>query len=784
MARCVIAAVLCVLVSLSIVVPHATARADDAAPDLVQSVPLGPISSAVAGTPVVDSVTHVLFEATYSVGDDAANEVIEVNDLTGETIRELTLAPGLSVTSAVLAVDDATDTLYFASAYSVEAFDAATGAEIGLIALPAPQNTAVNGISSVAVDSVTHDMLVGLGAELYEIGAGSSAVLAQVALPAVIYSLAVDSTSGVAFTSEPYVGLAKVDLSTFTVVATSAESGTIDALAVDHGSGQIFGRVSDNGVVFALGAFSESSLAEISTPLTSIQNFVLDPGRGLVYVSNAYEDTFYELDTSSDTVARTLHMAPQTTFNAWAADLETGNVFDTEDQYSGGLTGVLATPTSLTSAAPPAGQTWMSYSFPLSMSPAGVFWSVTSGTLPPGLSLDQTTGVLSGVPTTVGSYTYSVTGRDPSGGGSTATYTQAISLNRVVDQVYGPDRYQTSVEVAQAAFPESANVVFIADGNNFPDALSAGPAAAKMGGPVLLTASDSLPAAVAAEITDLDPAQIIVVGGTSAVSNTVQAQLTKLVSNTVRWSGADRYATSRTIDTNAFGPGGIPNIFVATGITFPDALSAGAAAGSLDYPILLVDGSEGTLDSASAQFLAQFNVANAYIVGGTGAISSGIGDSLYYSVSGTVSRFSGSDRYQTAEQINEAVWDADGTNASEPTSNLAFLVTGLNFPDALSAGPWAGGTGSPMYLVPGNCVPNQVISDLNGLGVSLVVLVGGPTVLTRPVAELTPCDPTAAIVASSKSTRNGSALVIPKLNVSSHASNPPNSKPRLGPATP
>jgi hypothetical protein len=81
------------------------------------------------------------------------------------------------------------------------------------------------------------------------------------------------------------------------------------------------------------------------------------------------------------------------------------------------------------------------------------------------------------------------------------------------------------------------------------------------------------------------------------------------------------------------------------------------------------------------------------------------------------------------------VWNVAGANPTEPSSNLAFLVTGLNFPDALAARPWAGGTDAQMFLVPGGSVPNGVIDDLNGLDVALVVLVGGPSVLTEPVAQ-------------------------------------------------
>ncbi len=654
----------------------------------------------------------------------------------------------------------------------MEAFNAGTGAELWQSQIPWVNNPAVSGIGNIAVDSVTHDLLISYGAELYELAGDTGGILAQVPVPYVITSLAVDSAARVALISENRTGtgLAKVDLSTFTVVATTTQGG-VDNLVVDHGTGQFFAQIAPYpGGPLSLGVFSESTLGQVATPVTGIQNFVVDSVRGFVDVANANQTALYEVGISSGTVARTLNMATGTIFNPSALDSVTGTVFDTGQQYSDGLIRVVGHPLVITSAAPSQGATWTDYSFPLSSSPAGVYWTVTSGTLPPGLSLDKSTGVLSGTPTTVGSYTYTVTGRDATGAGASATYTQVIRLNRVIDQVYGPDRYQTSVEVAQQGFPDGASIVFVADGNTFPDALSAGPAATKLGGPVLLTAPDALPAAVAGEVSALAPSKVVIVGGTGAVSNGVQAQLTKLVPNTVRWSGSDRYATSRAIVSNAFGSN-IPDVFVATGTNFPDALAAGAAAGAVGAPILLVNGSAGALDSATSRFLLGTGVTYAYIAGGTGAVSAGVANGIWLSVTGDVGRFAGSDRYQTAEQINEAVWNTNGKNTSQPTSNLAFLVTGLNFPDALSAGPLAGGTNAPMYLVPPTCVPNAVISDLNGLGASFVVLVGGPGVLPQPIADLKPCNPAPAATADAF----GPAVPpqsAPDVNVDGHPQDP------------
>ncbi len=106
--RNVATAVILAVVSLSLVAPAAPARADVAAPNLVQSATMGPFVGGVSGTPVVDAVTHVLFEAVYAPGGTGASVIAEVNDLTGEPIRQLTPARDIFVGTAALAVDEAT----------------------------------------------------------------------------------------------------------------------------------------------------------------------------------------------------------------------------------------------------------------------------------------------------------------------------------------------------------------------------------------------------------------------------------------------------------------------------------------------------------------------------------------------------------------------------------------------------------------------------------------------------------------------------------------------------
>ncbi|MFE4949429.1 cell wall-binding repeat-containing protein [Leifsonia sp. NPDC056665] len=296
-------------------------------------------------------------------------------------------------------------------------------------------------------------------------------------------------------------------------------------------------------------------------------------------------------------------------------------------------------------------------------------------------------------------------------------------------RVSASDRFATSVAVAQREYPNTAPTVVVASGMNFPDGLSAGPVAAADGGPLLLTGPTTLPQAVSAEITHLAPTKILVIGGPAAVSDDVVAQLNAIAPVT-RLSGADRYATSRALVSSAFG-GGASTVYVATGANFPDALSAGGAAGSQGAPLLLVDGTESTLDDATAQLLQSLHVQHIELVGGTSAVSPGVAAGL--GAIAPVARLSGADRYSTAVAVNQQAY------AGAPAGASVLIATGSSFPDALSASAWAAAAKSPLYVAAPGCVPQPVLGAIGTMQAGGVSVVGGPSALSDGVLHLTGC---------------------------------------------
>lgn len=310
--------------------------------------------------------------------------------------------------------------------------------------------------------------------------------------------------------------------------------------------------------------------------------------------------------------------------------------------------------------------------------------------------------------------------------------------SRGVDRVAGADRFETNVALSGLAFPDrDVPVAFLANGLNWPDALSAGPAAAHLGGPLLLTAPDELPVVVAEELDRLSPEHVIVVGDAHSVSDAVVDALRRSGHTVERVAGPDRYATSRAIMQRAFGAS-ITNrsIYVATGVAYADALSAGRPAIEADAPLLLVNGASPELDAPTREALRPSTFLGMTIVGGTPSIPEPLAHSLQaYTRRDQATRIGGVDRYDTSRRLAE--WTSSGWPPH--ASGAAFLATGEGFADALSATSLAGLRDAPILLTPPTCVQVEAIETMERLRVSRVTLLGGTPTLSERVDRLTRC---------------------------------------------
>ncbi|MEO6578103.1 MAG: cell wall-binding repeat-containing protein [Candidatus Limnocylindria bacterium] len=291
----------------------------------------------------------------------------------------------------------------------------------------------------------------------------------------------------------------------------------------------------------------------------------------------------------------------------------------------------------------------------------------------------------------------------------------------------GADRFATAARVSLASFNPGVPVAYVATGTSFPDALAAGPAAARQGGPVLMTLSTSLPSATASELSRLRPGRIVVLGGTSVVSDAIVAALrTYAVSGEVtRISGADRYATAARTSADVFAPA-VPVVYVASGGSFPDALAGGVAAGRQQGPVLFVAAT--SVPSATATELGRLRPSRIVVLGGTAAVSDSVLTRLRsYATSGTVTRLAGADRYATAVEVSKAT---TGTDAPR----TVYIATGTGFADGLAGTPAAARANGPLLLVPAGSLTDAIAAELRRLNPPRVIILGGTGAVSNGIA--------------------------------------------------
>jgi putative cell wall-binding protein len=320
------------------------------------------------------------------------------------------------------------------------------------------------------------------------------------------------------------------------------------------------------------------------------------------------------------------------------------------------------------------------------------------------------------------------------GGSGQLPPASAASELPIPSRIHGVDRYDQAIRVSRSGFAR-ADTVYIASGQKFADALSAGAVAGAHDSPLLLTPASALPVGLIAELNRLSPTKVVVVGGPASVSDDVLAQLSHGVSGAIflRVGGADRYEVSRTLVTDPVV--GVPKanvVMLATGQNFPDALAAAPATVRVGGSLILVDGSRNELPRATSNAIVAYGGESAVIVGGPASVSSGI-ESELSALPRAVLRIEGTDRYEVPVNLNSRIF-----SPTQP-ERIAYLASGATFPDALSGGPLAGGQDAPIYLVRETCVPAGVLTDLHRFQPTKIVLLGGPASLGAGVESLASC---------------------------------------------
>ena len=208
--------------------------------------------------------------------------------------------------------------------------------------------------------------------------------------------------------------------------------------------------------------------------------------------------------------------------------------------------------------------------------------------------------------------------------GTTTEFSAFATGTLATVRLAGADRYARAVAVStfrrSAIAGTDSSTVYLATGESEADALAAGAAAAAADAVVLLTRGGSLPASTRAELSRRRPTEVVVVGGTMAIADTVVDAVREAApaANVRRVFGVTRYSTAVELSRLAF-PSGANVVYLATGVGYADTLATAAVAGAGGCPLLITRPDSVPLPVRRA--LQRLAPARIVVLGGPAAIT-------------------------------------------------------------------------------------------------------------------------------------------------------------------
>lgn len=262
------------------------------------------------------------------------------------------------------------------------------------------------------------------------------------------------------------------------------------------------------------------------------------------------------------------------------------------------------------------------------------------------------------------------------------------------ERLSGPTRFHTAAEIATSTF-EQADVVHLATGAGFADALAASFAAGSTGGPVLLSTRDAVPAPTWEALEALEAERVVLIGGPGVIGETVDDALADAGYATDRISGATRFETAAAL-AERYGEQHVGTVdgqrtaLLATGAHFADALAAGPIAAGERLPLLLTphDRAEPAVDEA----LGRLDIERILLLGGPAAVSETV-EAHYRERGYDVERVGGPTSMDTAWLLADTAVHDFGFSHER-----VLLARGDDYPDALVASVHGAASGAPIVL--------------------------------------------------------------------------------------
>lgn len=280
----------------------------------------------------------------------------------------------------------------------------------------------------------------------------------------------------------------------------------------------------------------------------------------------------------------------------------------------------------------------------------------------------------------------------------------------------GVTAVDTAIQISQATFSTGADTVIIAQANQFPDALAGAPLAYKLQAPILLAPSSGLNKEIRTEIQRLAPKTIYLLGGTAALSSSIESELRQTY-EVKRLAGYTAEGTACEI-ARELGTKG--RAVVASVRYFQDALVISSWAARQGVPVLLTNAQSLSVDTQAV--LKELSVTQSLVIGGAAVVGPNVMDELPFPT-----RISGNTAYDTAAAVLQAY---------PPTTARLEIATGENYPDALTGAVRAALYGSMVVLVPTNsATPSSLETVLKSWNGKRIEALGGAAALPEKVVQ-------------------------------------------------
>lgn len=293
-------------------------------------------------------------------------------------------------------------------------------------------------------------------------------------------------------------------------------------------------------------------------------------------------------------------------------------------------------------------------------------------------------------------------------------------------RIAGNTAAQTAVQIAEQTGWKGTAILASSETYGMVDALTAGPLAAYVKAPILLTESgNKLNSNTKAELKKLEVKTVYVTSGTGVISQAILDELTGMGINVVTLGGSDRFATSVNIARKMVELGApMTKVAVAYGWKSQDALSIAPIASAQSEPILLTE--RDNLPADVKSFLsANGTITSTDVIGGTGVISEAAKALLP-----NPTRYAGITAYDTNTQVIKSfdsainyddVYLANGETAIDALAGVplaaknksAIILTNQVSPAAATFVKTRLGKGSVITALGGAAVvPNSVVTGL------------------------------------------------------------------------